>query len=214
MLRLPSRSTLFPYTTLFRSIVGETGAGPVRSAIVRKIQTLFRASYDFTAVIWVHTNFANSVILWKLTRRLCVSHAKNVGAENGPCSSCISGLKNTLATHEKGTEIEIAGASINGVMIAGINRSTVDGCSGNQRIIGYHAPGSGITATVSRPPYTTADRTKISHNATIDSRGGINRDRVNSPFRRRVIETARATGHAFWLRSERDEAGGTERQWT
>src|SRR5205823_5949277 len=139
---------------------------------------------------------------------------QNVGAENGPCSSCISGLKNTLATHGKGTEIEIAGASINGVMIAGINRNTVDGCSGNQRIIGYHAPGSGITTTVGRLPYTASNRTKISHNAAIHRGGWINRNRVHSPFSRRVIKTTGTTRHLFRLRTQSGETGSAKSQRT
>src|SRR5207245_4182627 len=126
--------------------------------------------------------------------------------------SGIGGLEDALATHGKGTEIEIACAGIDSVMIAGIDGNTVDGRSGNQRIVGYHAPASGITTTVGRLPYAASDRPQISHNAAIHYGGWIDRYRVHSPFGRRVVKTTRAAGHAFWLRAEADKPSGNERQ--
>src|SRR4029453_3113784 len=98
-------------------IVGETWPIPVDSAVVREIETLFGAGHHFTAVIRIHANLANSVILWELPGRLVIRHAEHVGTKHRPGSSGISGLEDTLATHGKGTEIEVARTSINSVMI-------------------------------------------------------------------------------------------------
>src|SRR3989449_7082102 len=50
MIRRPPRSTLFPYTTLFRSLViggGITGAGIARDAALRGIRTALVDKGDF-----------------------------------------------------------------------------------------------------------------------------------------------------------------------
>ena len=99
-------------------------------------------------------------------------------------------------------------------MIVWIDGNSVDRCSGNQWIIGYHVPSSGCAATVGRFPYPASDRPKISHNAAIHGGRWIDRHRINSPFGRRVIKTARAAGHTFWLRAESDKTSSAESQRT
>src|ERR1700757_2193234 len=99
-------------------------------------------------------------------------------------------------------------------MIVRIDGNTVDGCGGNQRIVGYHAPGCGTTTTIGSLPYATSDRPKISHNAAIHCGGWIDSNGVNPAFCRRVIITAGTASHAFRLRAERDKTGGGEGQWT
>src|SRR4029077_10421963 len=66
--------------------------GPCYSAVIREVETGFRASGDLTTVIGVHANFTNGVILWELPRRRRESHAENVSAKHGPGISRISGL--------------------------------------------------------------------------------------------------------------------------
>src|SRR5262249_8475761 len=117
-------------------------------------------------------------------------HTKDISAEHCPATSSISGLKDTLATHGKGTVIEIACAGINGIMVVWIDRNTVDRCSGNKWIIGYHVPGGRIATTICCFPSTAADGPKVSHNTTVHGSGWIDRHGVNTPFCRRVIKTA------------------------
>ena len=97
-------------------------------------------------------------------------------------------------------------------MIAGINDNSVDGCSGNQRIISHHRPCRGTAAAVGGFPHTAADRARIGHDTAIDGGGRIDRNRVNAPFGRRVIKAARATGHPLRLRTKRGKRGRGERQ--
>jgi hypothetical protein len=99
-------------------------------------------------------------------------------------------------------------------MIVGIDGNSVDGCGGNQRIVGYNAPGSGITAAVGRLPYAAPTAPKISHDAAIHRGGWIDRNGVHSSFSRRVIKTTGTTRHALWLRTERDKTRRAEGQWT
>src|SRR5262249_36734999 len=97
-------------------------------SVVREVETRFGTSSDLSTIITIDANFANGIILWELTRRDGVRYTKNVGAENHPGSSGISGLKDTLATHGEGTVIEIAGPGVHNVMIIRIDHDGVDGC--------------------------------------------------------------------------------------
>src|SRR2546427_9075843 len=47
MIRRPPRSTLFPYTTLFRSVLTGTGEVPVRRQIEALVKIGYRGFYSF-----------------------------------------------------------------------------------------------------------------------------------------------------------------------
>src|SRR5205823_10452296 len=100
------------------------------------------------------------------------------------------------------------------VMIARIDGNSIDGCSGNQRVIAYDAPRSHIAATVRRFPYTAANRPEISHDAAIGRSSRIDCYDVNSTFGGRVIKTARTTSHPLRLRTERSKSRRDKRHWT
>src|SRR4030095_4147263 len=110
----------------------------------------FRASIDFGTIIRIDANFANGIILWKLTRRDGVRHTENVGAEYCPGSAGVYGLENTLATHGEGTVMESAGAGVDSVMIIRIDHDGVDGCGGNKRIVCDDCPSGRSAAAISR----------------------------------------------------------------
>ncbi|PYK47431.1 MAG: hypothetical protein DME51_13680 [Verrucomicrobia bacterium] len=194
-------------------VVGKTWTCPVHAGVIREVDTLFCASDHLVAVVRVHADFANRVVLWELPRRLRVNHAEYIRAQYRPGATCISRFKDALAAHGEGTEIEIARARIDGVMIAGIDGHTVNGCGGNQRIIRHDGPCSARAAAVRRLPHTAADRAGISHDAAIDGGSWIDRNRVNSPFGRRVIIAARTTGHSLGLWTERGKIGRCKTQW-
>ena len=99
-------------------------------------------------------------------------------------------------------------------MIIWINDNTVDGCRENEWIIGYDSPASRTTTTVGRFPNAAPYGPKVSHNIAIHRGGWIDRHGVHAPFGRGVIETARAAGHALWLRAETDKTGGAKSEWT
>src|SRR2546430_8598535 len=47
MIRRPPRSTLFPYTTLFRSFIGGTVRGEEHNPVMRPLVWLYRPALDF-----------------------------------------------------------------------------------------------------------------------------------------------------------------------
>src|SRR5947207_832722 len=99
-------------------------------------------------------------------------------------------------------------------MIAGLNCNRAYCYGGNQRIIGHRSPCGGTAATVRRFPHTAADRPDISHDAAIGRGSRIDCYGVNSTFGRRVIKTARTTGHPFRLRTERSKTRWAKKEWT
>ena len=98
-------------------------------------------------------------------------------------------------------------------MIVWIDYNSINSGGRNERVISDHRPCRRIATAVSRFPYAAANRTDISNDSTINSGSWIDCNRVNSPFGRRVIKTARTTGHPLRLRTESGKIGRTQRVW-
>src|SRR5258705_6634225 len=50
MIRRPPRSTLFPYTTLFRSFLRQVGQATARAAVDRQARQVLAVEFDATAI--------------------------------------------------------------------------------------------------------------------------------------------------------------------
>src|SRR5438093_5748191 len=69
MIRRPPRSTLFPYTTLFRSIRGDSAIGPILAMLALSIKVLdppnLRRSEEHTSELQSLTNLVCRLLLEK-----------------------------------------------------------------------------------------------------------------------------------------------------
>src|SRR5206468_8276605 len=64
--------------------VRKTWAGPVSPTIVRKEETLFGPSYHFAAIVRVHTNLTDCIVLWELSWRFRINHTEHIFAQHRP----------------------------------------------------------------------------------------------------------------------------------
>src|SRR5439155_11291984 len=98
-------------------------------------------------------------------------------------------------------------------MVVGIDDNSVNRCRRNKWVISNYCPRSHVAAAVRRFPYPAANRPYVRHDAAIDRSSWIDRNSVDSALGGGVIETVKAAGHPFGLRTEGGEIGRAERVW-
>ena len=188
--------------------VGRAGSGPIRAAVIRKIETSLRPGDDVVTVPRIHAHFAHGLILRELTGRQRERGAENICAQQRPVGAAVGRFQDALAPHGEGTEIQIARASVDRVVIVRIDRDRIDRDRGEQRIIGGRRPGRAAIAAVGRFPNAAVHGPDVSD----VGRDRINRDVVHAARGEAVIEAARAAGHAQGFRPERGEVIGIKHE--
>src|SRR2546426_6179320 len=85
MIRRPPRSTLFPYTTLFRSSATDPAAGDTRHAPMRPQRRCFSRSEEHTSELQSPCNLVCRLLLEKKKKksRQCCGHCTETQTERG-----------------------------------------------------------------------------------------------------------------------------------
>ncbi len=139
-----------------------------------------------------------------------MGRAKDIRAESSPGITAIGRLQDALASHRERAVIQVARSCVDGVVVGGVDSNRVDRCRPNQRIIGRHGPGGGVTAAIGRFPYTAAERCLIGHYAAIGGCRWIDDDPVHAARSGCVVKAARTAGHALRLRAESGKVGNAK----
>ena len=188
------------------------GAGtcPVVSAVVGEIESCLRSCHYVIAVVRIDPHFANSLVLWKLTRRLRKCCAENVRCQHRPRSATINRFQDSLATLRERAVVQISRSGIDRIVVGRIDRKRIDPGSANQRTVQEGRPVCRAAAAIRRLPNAAAVSADIGNNRTVGRRCWINHNGIDSSFGRSVIKATGASSHVFGLRPERRETNGIQ----